>query len=188
MHCISINSDNFCIAQLHERKSGTYQIQRISSIAQGSASQSSNSTTQAVARQDQPVAGVRRRSTCNPWGQIISDSFPGLEESRVRRAARTEAAGIGLAEVQVGNPIADGMAASEGQHDQLIGIVYGEETCNIAKFGGANMHGQFGVVFGREIILHILIEFVQGRRSRGLDFWTVASRAGHSIARGVEVV
>lgn len=145
------------------------QIQRISSIAQGSASQSSNSTTQAVARQDQPVAGVRRRSTCNPWGQIISDSFPGLEESRVRRAARTEAAGIGLAEVQVGNPIADGMAASEGQHDQLIGIVYGEETCNIAKFGG-------------------VIEFVQGRRSRGLDFWTVASRAGHSIARGVEVV
>lgn len=70
----------------------------------------------------------------------------------------------------------------------MIDVVYGEETCNVAKFGGAGMHGQFALVFGREIILHILIKFVQGRRSRGLDLCTVASRAGHGIARGVDVV
>lgn len=116
----------------------THQMKSISSIAQGSPTNGSQRTPEAVASQNQRVAGISRHGTRNLRSQGISDSSPGLEEARVSFTARAEAAGICLVKVQIGNPIADGVTASEGQHKQFIGVIHGEEARYVAEIGGAD--------------------------------------------------
>lgn len=111
-----------------------------------------------MAGQNQRVAGVSCCGTGNLRGQVISDGLPGFKEARMSFTARAETAGIGLVKVQIGNPIADGSTAAEGQHQQFVGVIHSEETCHIAEVGGT---GERLVYTGEfEIILHVLIKFI----------------------------
>jgi hypothetical protein len=76
----------------------------------------------------------------------------------MRFTARADTAGIGLAKVQVGNPVADGSTTAEGQHQQFVGVIHGEEACHIAKVGGADERLVYTHMF--EITLDILIKLI----------------------------
>lgn len=60
------------------------------------------------------------------------DRAPGLPEAAVHLTAGAERAGVCQREVDVGEPVVEIAAAAEGEDNQFVGPVRGDETGNIA--------------------------------------------------------
>ena len=90
-----------------------------------------------VTGQDEAEAGILGHGADQGGHHIIRDHCPGLEEAGVSLAANAKTAGVSLAKVQVGDPVADGSAAPEGKHQELVGGVHGKEASHVAELGRA---------------------------------------------------
>lgn len=114
----------------------TDQIKGMSRIAQGSTAQSSHCASKTMARQDEFIARVGLEGRVDSRGQVVGDGFPGLQKAAVSFAASAQATRVSEAKVQIGNPGSQSSTASEGEHEELVGLVCGQEAGYIAELGG----------------------------------------------------
>lgn len=91
-----------------------------------------------MTRQDEFIARVGLESRGNPRGQIVGNRLPGFQKAVVSFAASAQATRVREAKVQVGDPCSQSSTASEGEHEEFVGLVCGQEAGYIAELGGTS--------------------------------------------------
>lgn len=94
-----------------------------------------DSTAEGVARGDDLEARVGGDGLADGGGGGVGDLVPGVVEAVVDLAAVGEAA-VGEGEDDVGDEVAQVVAAADGEDDELVGAVDGDEAAN-AGYGAA---------------------------------------------------
>lgn len=102
--------------------------------AQISGGEGSDTSTKTVACDDELVVGVCGYGLVEHGGDGVSDVGPGGPEAVFGLAAFAEL-GVCVGEFYIGDPVADGVGAAEGEDDCLVGIVYGEESSGVRGGG-----------------------------------------------------
>lgn len=95
---------------------------RVSHSAKVSGRKGSNTSAEAVAYDHQFVVGVGGNSLVEDLGNGVFDKCPGVPEAHFRFTAITEAR-VSVGEVDVGEPVPNGVGAAEGQDNCLVGVV-----------------------------------------------------------------
>lgn len=91
--------------------------------------ESSNGTAERVARGDDAEVRVGGDGLADGGGGVVGDFVPGVVEAVVDLAAVGEGA-VFEAEDDVGDEVADVVAAADGEDDELVGGVDGDEAAN----------------------------------------------------------
>lgn len=163
--------------------------QRISLVVQIRAAQQCQGPAEAVAGNHERVAWVGLLGGVDLALQRSSDGLVVAPEPGVDLAAAAQGAGL-HGSVEVGEPIAEGAAAPEGQHNQLVGVVGGQEAGRIAKriYTGAASERMISAPWGTEQGFHLLVEFIQHRSARRLHVRAVPRGTGNSRVGAVRVL
>lgn len=118
---------------------GTYQVNGVPVVAEDSGADCSEGSTQAVAGEDQVVVRVGGDSRLDLGGDSAGNCLPGFPEATVDLAASTDAACVCKTEVDVGDPIREIGAATEGDNNGLICRVDSDEARRVAELGSSEV-------------------------------------------------
>lgn len=103
---------------------------RVTLCAQIGGGEGSDASAETVACDDELVVGVCGYGLVQHGGDGVSDVGPGGPEAVFSFAAFAEL-GVCVGEFYVGDPVADGVGATERKDNCLVGVVYGEESSGV---------------------------------------------------------
>lgn len=154
--------------------------QRIAFVVQIRAAQQRQGPAEAVAANHQPIARIGLLGGVDLGLQRGSDGLVVAPEPGVDFAAAAQGAGA-HGSVDVSDPIAEGAAAPEGQHDQLVGVVGSQEAGRVAPLIYAGVVSE-QIVSSQEHRgkVRLLVKFVQHGSVRRLHVRTVPSGTRNS--------
>jgi hypothetical protein len=102
-------------------------------LAQVGGGEGRDSAAEGVAGGDDAVVRVRGGGGGDGSGGGLFNLLPGLVEAGVDEAAGDEVVAGGEGEDNVGDEVADVVAATDGEDDVLAGVVDGDETTNAGE-------------------------------------------------------
>lgn len=113
----------------HARRSVCVDVDVEALSAKSRSCEGGDGAAQGVARGDDAEARVGGDGLADGSGGSVGDFVPGVVEAVVDLAAVCEAA-VSEAEDDVGDEVAEVVAAADGEDDELVGAVDGDEAAN----------------------------------------------------------
>lgn len=138
----------------------------------------------------QPVAGVGGFGRVDLGLQSRSDGLVVIPESGVALASSAQGAAVHHGGLKVGKPVAQGTATTERQHDQLVGVVGGQEAGGITVGVGAGwcQYLSTDIAVNNSVKNHSLVKLVQQLGAVSLHGRAVARGAGNGGVGAIGVV
>jgi hypothetical protein len=133
---------------------------------------------------DEVVVGVRGNDVVDVLHDVVADHGPGVPEAEFGFATVTETR-VSVGEFDVGDPVADGVGATESQYNCLVGVVHSDIAGSIGGCGAIVLRYLFGTRGAREILLG---KFIGNVGIGCLDLRAVTSPAGQLGASLASVV
>jgi hypothetical protein len=90
-------------------------------------------SAQTVSRHDKCISRVRRNRGFQLLRDVRGDGLPGFPESSVHITALADAGSLDEEEIEVCDPVAQIVAAAEREHDEVVGVVNGDEAGCVAE-------------------------------------------------------